>query len=518
MTDTSIPPGPLPPAPPAPRGSPASPWPVLIIGTGFGGLAMAIALRGAGEDGVLLLEKAGDVGGVWRENTYPGAACDVPSHLYSFSFEPNPRWSRTFSPQPEILDYLRHCADKYRVREQVRFGCEVTEASFDEPAALWRVTYRDPQGALQQAWTRMLVSAVGVLSRPAIPALPGLANFRGPSFHSAHWDHGVSLQGKRVAVIGTGASAIQFVPQVARLAGHLSVFQRTPSYILPRPDRAYTERERHRFARWPGLMTLHRAWIYVAHDARALGFTRFRSLLDVVGGAPSRKLLRRQVPDAALRARLTPHYPIGCKRILISNDYLPTFSLPHVELVTDPIERITADGVRTAGGREIAVDVLIHGTGFAASEFLAPMEVRGRAGLRLNDAWSQGAQAYLGISVPKFPNFFMLYGPNTNLGHNSIVFMLESQVAHVMRCLRRAGSAPGATIEVSAGPFKSYNARVQQRSQQTVFAGCTSWYVDAAGRHTVNWPGFTTTYRWMTRYGGLAPYEVDGPAASARAA
>jgi cation diffusion facilitator CzcD-associated flavoprotein CzcO len=503
----SIPPSPLAPAPPLSGGS-DPPWAVLIVGAGFGGLGMAIALGEAGEHHVLVLEKGADLGGVWRDNTYPGAACDVPSHLYSFSFEPNPHWSRTYAPQGEILAYLRHCADKYAVRHKIRFGSEVTSAWFDETTSLWHVQWRDAGGHEQAARARVLVSAVGLLGRPAIPAVPGLASFDGPVFHSAQWRHDVPLHGRRVAVIGTGASAIQFVPEIAREAARLTVFQRTPSYVLPRGDRAYSEGERRRFARWPWLMAAHRALVYAAHDARAVGFTRLRWMMDIVGGRPSRRLLAREVPDPALRERLTPRYPIGCKRILISDHWLPTFSRPEVELVTDPIEAVTPTGVRVAGGRQIDVDAIVLGTGFAASEFLAPMTIRGRAGRALNDAWSLGAQAWLGISVPDFPNFFMLYGPNTNLGHSSIVFMLECQVAHVMRCLRKLRQAHGATIEVRTPPFERYNARLQRRSKETVFAGCTSWYLDAQGRHTVNWPGFTTTYRWLTRYGGLAAYEV----------
>jgi cation diffusion facilitator CzcD-associated flavoprotein CzcO len=490
------------------RGGATTPWAVAIIGAGFGGLGMAIALGRAGEHDVLLLEKGDDVGGVWRENTYPGAACDVPSHLYSFSFEPNPRWSRTYSPQAEILDYLRHCAAKYGVRDRIRFGCEMTAAAFDEAAALWRIDWRDAQGRSHAGHARILVSAVGLLSRPAIPALPGLATFAGPVFHSAQWNHAVDLKDKRVAVIGSGASAIQFVPEVARDAARLSVFQRTPSYVLPRSDRAYSERERRRFARWPWLMALHRAVIYAAHDSRAVGFTRLGWIVDIIGGIPARRQLRRQVPDPVLRERLTPRYPIGCKRILISNDWLPTFARPNVELVTDAIDAVTPAGVRVAGGREIALDAIVLATGFAASEFLAPMTILGRGGRSLNEAWSRGAQAWLGITVPGFPNFFMLYGPNTNLGHNSIVFMLESQVAHVMRCLRKLRAASGATIEVETPPFDRYNARLRRRAQRTVFAGCASWYMDASGRHTVNWPGFTTTYRWLTRHAGLGVYRV----------
>ena len=490
------------------RGSAEHPWAVLIVGAGFGGLGMAIELGRGGEHDVLLLEKGHDVGGVWRDNTYPGAACDVPSHLYSYSFEPNPRWSRTFSPQAEILDYLRHCARKYGVRDKIRFGCEVSSAAFDAATSLWRVEWRDAQGRAHAGHARVLVSAVGLLSRPAVPALPGLATFRGPVFHSAQWRHDVALKERRIAVIGTGASAIQFVPELAREAARLTVFQRTPAHILPRPDRAYSDRERRRFARWPALMALHRALIYAAHDVRAVGFTRLHWALDLVGGRPARQWLERQVPDAALRERLTPRHPIGCKRILISNDWLPTFSRPNVELVTDAIESITPAGVRVAGGREIAADAIVLGTGFAASEFLAPMDIRGRDGRRLNEAWSQGAKAWLGITVPGFPNFFMIYGPNTNLGHNSIVFMLECQVAHVMRCLRKLRDARAATIEVATPPFERYNAHVQRRSRRTVFAGCVNWYVDAQGRHTINWPGFTTSYRWLTRYAGLGAYRV----------
>jgi len=490
------------------RGSATNPWAAIIIGAGFGGLGMAIALRRAGEDDILLLEKGRDVGGVWRENSYPGAACDIPSHLYSFSFEPNPHWTRTYSPQAEILAYLRHCADKYGVREKIRFGCEATSATFDEASSLWRVEWVASSGQAHTGHARALVSAVGLLTRPVIPALPGLAGFAGPVFHSAQWDHGVDLRGKRVAVIGTGASAIQFVPELARVASRLSVFQRTPPWILPRGDRAYSEAERRRFARWPVLMAAHRAMLYVQHDARAVGFTRLPWLMDLVGARPARQLLRKQVPDPVLRDRLTPRYTIGCKRVLISDDWLPTFARPGVELVIDPIEAVTPAGVRVAGGREVEADAIVLGTGFAAHEFLAPMTIRGRGGRTLAEAWAGGAKAWLGISVPAFPNFFMLYGPNTNLGHSSIVFMLECQVAHVMRCLRKRRDARGSAIEVDAAPFERYNARLQRRIQGTVFTGCGNWYVDPQGRHTVNWPGFTTGYRWLTRHAGLSAYQV----------
>lgn len=481
-----------------------APLAALIIGTGFGGLGMAIALRKAGLDDFVLLEKQHDVGGVWRDNSYPGAACDVPSHLYSFSFEPNPNWSRVFATQAEIHNYLRHCADKYQLRPHIRFGAEVAQASYDEYRALWTVTLSDGQ----QLTSRLLITATGQLSRPALPKLEGLDSFKGRSFHSAQWDHDHPLRGQRIAVIGTGASAIQFVPAIADEVASLKVFQRSPAYILPRPDRAYSEGERALLSRLPWLMKLLRARIYVQYEARALGFTRFKGLMTLAAGRPFRKLLKQQVRDPALRRQLTPDYPIGCKRILLSSEYLATMSKPHLTLVTEGIRRITADGVETTDGRHHAVDTLIFGTGFAATEFLAPMRITGRGGIDLNEAWQGGAQAYLGLTVPGFPNLFMLYGPNTNLGHNSIVYMLESQIAHVLRCIQAMQQRQADTIEVDAQHYAHFNAQVQQRLTSTVWNGCKSWYVDATGHNSTNWPGFTWSYRWLTRHTSLHAYRL----------
>ncbi|KVO61461.1 alpha/beta hydrolase fold domain-containing protein [Burkholderia stagnalis] len=492
-------------APDAAAAAAAAPLAAIIIGAGFAGIGMAIALQREGMHDFVILERAHDVGGVWRDNSYPGAACDVPSHLYSFSFEPNPRWSRTFAPQAEIHAYLQHCARKYGLARHLRFGADVAHARYDEPHALWRVTLADGT----ELSAALLVSGTGQLSRPALPTLPGMETFRGHAFHSAHWDHAYPLAGKRVAVVGTGASAIQFVPAIAGAVKSLTVFQRSPAYLMPRPDRPYRRWEQALFRRLPWAMKLHRAAIYLRYESRAIAFTRLNGLMDVAVGRPFRKLLARQVPDAALRERLTPDYPIGCKRILLSSDYLAAIARPNVELVTQGIRRVTEHGIETADGTHHPVDAIVYGTGFAATEFLSPMRITGRGGLDLNDAWRRGAQAYLGMTVPGFPNFFMLYGPNTNLGHNSIVYMLESQIAHVMRCVRAMRQAGASAIDVDAGRYRRYNVHVQQRLAGSVWSGCKSWYVDASGHNSTNWPGFTLTYRWLARRSGLAAYRFS---------
>ncbi len=488
---------------------------VIIIGAGFGGIGMAHSLKARGIDNFIIVEKADTVGGVWRDNVYPGAACDVPSHLYSFSFAPNPDWSRMFAVQSEIHAYLERCADDLGIRKHVLFETEVRSAMFDGAADGWTVQLSD--GRVLS--TRLLISAVGQLSRPAIPRLAGREDLQIPAFHSATWDHQIPLEGKRVGVIGTGASAIQFVPAIADRVGHMTVFQRSPAYILPKPDRPYTAGERQRFAANPLAMRLHRLQIYMRYEARALAFTRVKQLMEIAAGWPFRRMLNGAVKDEALRKKLTPDYPIGCKRLLLSNDYLPTMARPDVELVTDGVRRLTPRGVETADGRQREFDVLIYGTGFAATEFLSPMRITGRDGVDLNEAWSTGASAYLGMSVPGFPNFFMLYGPNTNLGHNSIVYMLESQIAHIMRCLDRMGRTGARRIEIGHDVFEKQDARIQTRLARTVWNGCKSWYLTEQGRNTTNWPGFTLSYRWLTRHLSLDAYRFSratGDAESAR--
>ncbi|MDY7564594.1 alpha/beta hydrolase fold domain-containing protein [Pseudomonas sp. RTC3] len=483
----------------------ATPLTAIIIGTGFAGIGMAVALQKAGVKDFVILEKKHDVGGVWRDNSYPGAACDVPSHLYSFSFELNPDWSRVFAPQGEIHAYLRRCADKYGLGKYIRFGAEVASAEFDEVTSLWQVTQKN--GSVLSA--SLLISGTGQLSRPAFPKLAGMDTFKGHVFHSATWDHSYSLAGKRVAVVGTGASAIQFVPAIAEQVEHLKVFQRSPAHMIPRPDRAYSEREKSLLRNIPWTMTAYRASIYMRYESRALAFTRFKGLMKWAVGIPFRKLLTEQVTDPVLREKLTPDYPFGCKRILLSSEYLKIMNRSNVELITDGIVRVIENGIETADGEQHEVDAIIYGTGFAATEFLSPMRIVGRGGVDLNHVWRDGTRAYLGLTVPNFPNFFMLYGPNTNLGHNSIVYMLESQIAHVMRCWRTLNATGANTVEVDQGVYERFHGQTQKRLANTVWNGCKSWYVDDAGNNSTNWPGFTLSYRWLTRFSGLHAYRFS---------
>jgi cyclohexanone monooxygenase len=487
--------------------APDAPLEAIVVGAGFGGIGMAIALRKAGVTSFVVLERAAELGGVWRDNSYPGAACDIPSHLYSFSFEPNPDWSRRFATQPEIHDYLRHCARKYGIERHLRYGCDVARAAYDEAQALWRVDLADGT----RLASRMLVTATGQLSRPVVPQLQGIEDFSGPCFHSSRWDHGLDPAGKRIAVIGTGASATQLVPPLARQAARLLVFQRSPSYIIPREDYAYPPWAKALFAHAPWVMRLHRAALYLAYEVRAPGFTRLQMLLALAVDRPFRQMLARQVADPALRAKLVPDYPLGCKRILLSSDYLATLSLPNVTLVTEGIRRVTADGIDTADGRHYRVDAIVVATGFAASQFLAPMRITGRGGIELAQAWRGGAMAWLGMTVPGFPNLFMLYGPNTNLGHNSIVHMLEGQIAHVMRCRAAMQAAGACETEVDALRYHRFNRGLRRRLAGSVWNGCRSWYVDEHGRNSANWPGFSLTYRLLARFASLRAYAFTKP-------
>lgn len=472
---------------------------VAIIGAGFGGLGMAINLKKAGRDSLVLLEKAEEVGGCWRENDYPGAACDVPSYLYSYSFEPNPHWSRRFAPQAEIYDYLRHCAKKYDLYPHIRFKTEVTGARFDTASGLWHISTQAGEAAGETITARYLVTATGQLNRPQIPAIEGAESFAGAAFHSAQWRHDLDLTGKRVAVIGTGASAIQFVPAIAPQVGSMTLFQRSAPYVIPKADRAYTRLERALAARWPLWQKLTRGGIYSVYESRVLGFTALQLILKLY----TRKALsfmRKHIQDPALRQKLTPDYPIGCKRVLISNDYLPALAQDNVAVVDTGISRITPAGIETRDGTRHPADVIIYGTGFQATDFLSPMAITGRDGQDLNQAWRDGAEAYLGITVHGFPNLFMLYGPNTNLGHSSIVYMLESQIHYVLAAIATTEAQQARALEVRAHVQEAFNTELQAQIRRTVWdKDCTSWYKNASGKNTNNWPGFTFRYRQMTR-------------------
>ncbi|MET1078098.1 MAG: NAD(P)/FAD-dependent oxidoreductase [Pseudomonas sp.] len=471
------------------------PLQVLIIGTGFAGLGLAIRLRQAGIEDFLLLEKAHALGGTWRDNRYPGAACDVPSHLYCFSFEPKADWSRTYAPQAEILAYLQHCADKYGVSAHIRFGAEVEAARFDASTGLWQVSC----GNGQVLHARALVSACGQLNRPAYPLIEGQQRFQGETFHSACWNPDYDLRGKRVAVIGSGASAVQFVPQIVPQVAGLLLFQRSAPYVIAKPDRAYRPWEQRLLRRCPGLLRLDRGLKYLQHEVRALAFIAFPRLMALYIGR-FRRHLARAVSDPALRRQLTPDYPLGCKRILISNDYYPALTQAQVRVVSQPIQRLTEQAVVTGDGEVHQVDAIIYASGFAATDFLAPMRINGLAGRELNQAWREGAEAYKGISVSGFPNLFLLYGPNTNLGHNSIVYMLESQFAYVLGCLDWLRQPGLRYLDVKLAVQQRYNQSLQQRLRRSVWEqGCSSWYKLASGKHTNNWPDFTFVYRKQTR-------------------
>ena len=485
---------------------------IVIIGAGFGGIGMAIALKRAGFHDFVILEKSDNLGGTWHDNQYPGCACDVPSPLYSYSFELNPSWSRLFAPRQEIWEYLRTCARKYGVDEHIRYGRTVEQMDWDEGARRWNIAARGGQPELYVA--RAVVSAAGFSHLPSGPDIPGAARFGGPSFHSARWDHSCDLAGQRVAVIGTGASAIQIIPEVARQARQLQVFQRTPPWVLPRTDTAIPDRLRRTFETVPLTARASREAIYWALEARAFGFAVHPKLMAPLEQM-ARRHIQKRIADPALRAKVTPDYTIGCKRILLSSDYYPALQRPDVELITEKITGITQNAVVTADGTAHETDVIVYATGFNVVESVTRLNVTGRDGRKLTP---QTMEAYHGITVPGFPNFFMLLGPNTLLGHTSVVFMLESQIQHVMSCLRRLARDKADAIEVSEPALRHYHDALQRRLGRAVWSegGCTSWYLDADGVNRTLWPGFSFEYWARTRRARRSAYVVTPAAAAAK--
>jgi len=475
---------------------------IVIVGAGFGGLGTAIELVRHGFDDVTVLEKADDIGGVWRDNTYPNAASDVPSNLYSWSFATNPAWGHRYSRQAEILEYMTRVVTELGVRDLVRTGVEVTGAAYDEDTATWRVE-TDTGETLTADF---LVAAVGQLSRPVVPDLPGSDSFGGPAFHSAQWDHDVDLTGKRVAVVGTGASAIQFVPGIQPVAGHVTVFQRSAPYVVPKPDIAYSRTRRGLYRRLPRTQAFGRNLTWVLSEQLNKSLTGTAPLKKVME-AGWHAMLRAQVRDPALRAKLKPDYPIGCKRLLFSNDWYLTLVKPNVDVVTHGIVEVLPDGVRSDDGAVHPVDVIIYGTGFAATEFLAPMKIQGVGGTSLDDAWTDGARAYFGICVPGFPNFGLVYGPNTNLGGSSIINMMESQSGYIRQLVEQVRD--GGSIAVRPEVDERFDGDVQRRLEDSVWGGCASWYRDVGGRVTTNWPGTVTEYRQRTARVDPEDFEIS---------
>ncbi len=491
---------------------------VAIIGAGFAGLGLAIALLRRGTRDFVIFERGNDVGGTWRDNTYPGAACDVPSNLYSFSFAPNPTWSRSFSPQPEIQAYLRSCAERFGVLDFVRLGHEVALATWVEDHACWEL---ETTGGRVRA--DVVVSARGPLSEPQVPPLPGLEQFEGAVFHSARWDHDHDLSGERVAVIGTGASAIQFVPEIQPIAGRLHVFQRTPPWVIPRHERRFTRLEHALFRSFPPTQLAARAALYWAREAYVLGFVGppdRRRRRARIAEAAGRRLLEAQVADPDLRAKLTPRDEMGCKRILLSNDYYRAVTRPNVEVVTDSITEVRAHGIVTEDGMQRPVDTIVLGTGFDIRSPMAATHTIGRRGLTLAEAWAPRLAAYKGMTVSGFPNMFLMVGPNSGLGHTSIVFIIESQIAYILHALDTMASKGYSSVEVRATAQHRWTARIDAQSAQTVWTagGCRSYYLDEAGRNVAIWPRSSWSYRRLTRRFDIEAYDARRPVTRERPA
>lgn len=497
---------------------------VAILGAGFAGIGMAIGLLGAGRRDFLVFEKHASIGGTWRDNTYPGCGCDVPSHLYSFSFAPHAGWSHTYAPQPEILAYLHRVADRPGVRERIRLDTPIVALDWDEGNRCWELTAAD--GSRYRA--RVVVSAVGGLHLPQLPDIAGLASFTGPAFHTARWRHDVPLTGRRVAVIGTGASGVQVIPEIAARAGRLHVFQRTPSWILPRPGGGTTRPGRWLAAHTPGLAWLRRTAEFWRAETAALGFAIKPKLVER-GQKRAIRFLERSIADRELVRRLWPNYALGCKRVLLSNDFYPALLRDTVELVTEPIARFTPRSVVTQDGREREIDVAILATGFRPFDITAGLRITGRGGRCLREDWRRGPEAFRGVAVTGFPNLFLLMGPNTALGHNSIVFMIETQVRYVLRCLSWLARGEAEVLDVRDDVQEAFNRDLEARFARSVWQSttwqsgkgwhyrpCGSWYRHASGRNHVLWPGSAAAYWIAMRRATLADYRttaITAPAA-----
>jgi cation diffusion facilitator CzcD-associated flavoprotein CzcO len=466
---------------------------VAVVGGGFGGVGAAAMLKRAGYEDVTVFERGERVGGVWHHNTYPGAACDIPSHLYEFSFAPNPRWSRRYAPQAEIQAYLEEIASRYGVRDRIRTSTEVLSARWDEARDTWVL---ETTAGTHEA--NVLVTACGQLSVPTVPPIPGLDSFAGPAFHTARWRHDVDLTGKRVAVIGTGCSAIQVVPAIQPIVDQVDVYQRSPGWTFPKMDFPYSERSQRLFERFPILQRLDRAAIFYFQELAAAGMTKHRWLLPAFR-AISRRRINQAITDPELRRKVTPTDEIGCKRIMLTDEWYPALTKPNVELIAGRIAEVTAAGIRTQDGGERPADVLVLATGFATHGFVAPMEIAGAGGRRLSEAWADVPRAYLGLSVPDFPNMFLLYGPNTNGGSGSVVNTIESGVNHVIAALRELDRAEARRIEVSRAAAERFDRELRAALAGTVWhSGCTNWYVDENGHDPNQWPWLWTTYRRRT--------------------
>lgn len=469
----------------------------IIVGAGFAGICMAIKLREAGYNDLLILERNAAIGGTWYDNAYPGAACDVESHLYSFSFAPNPTWSRQFGPQQEILSYMDYCVDTFGLRDVIKLDAEVISASFDEHTGLWHISTRSGQ----EYTARYFISCSGGLSDPAYPTIRGLDTFAGKMFHSSRWDHSYDYRGQRLAVIGTGASAIQIIPAIAGQVAALDVYQRTPAWVIPKPDKAISDFRRGMYARFSFMRALYRWRLYWQHELMAIGFVVSPAVMRLFGRVALRYLYRT-VKDPILRQKLTPSYVIGCKRILLSNEYYQALQKPNVSVITDHISEVNEKGVMTADGVQHDVDAIVLATGFQAAENVTRFDVKGLKGMDMNEAWREGAEAYLGTTVSGFPNMFLVVGPNTGLGHSSMILMIEAQVGYIVQAIAQAKKRAAKYMDVKGEVQKSFNEKLQQELSQSVWqsGGCHSWYQNKNGKNVTLWPGFTFTFMKRTRY------------------
>jgi cation diffusion facilitator CzcD-associated flavoprotein CzcO len=523
VTGVSTPPYAAQVATPGPAGEasrardPAEPLPghvrVAIIGAGFGGLGAAIALQKAGHTDFVILERATAVGGTWRDNSYPGCACDVPSHLYSFSFAPNPDWTRSFSRQPEIWDYLERVTDRYGLRRRIRFAVNVTEARWDAGGAHWRI-----QTSRGDLTADVLIAAAGPLSEPALPDLPGLASFPGPVFHSSRWDHDFGLDGKRVAVVGTGASAIQIVPEIQPKVSRLVLFQRTPAWVLPRRDRPISDTRKWLYRHVPLTQRAARLGLYVSREALVGAFVKRPEMLRRAQRLALANMAK-SITDPALRAKLTPDYVMGCKRILLSDDYYPALAQPNVDVVAAGLAKVDGSTLTAQDGTAHDVDAIVFATGFRAVDMPIAEHIYGAAGLSLAEAWGGDMRALRGTTVPGFPNLCLLVGPNTGLGHNSIVYIIESQLSYITDYLATLDRMGAAALDARPAAQERWCAGIEQRMAATVWTtgGCVSWYLNAAGRNPTLWPASTIRFRLATRRLDPAEYDLipaPAPAAS----
>ena len=480
-------------------------FPIAIIGAGFAGIGTAIQLLKAGIDSFTIYERADEIGGTWRDNTYPGAACDVPSHVYSFSFEPNPSWSRAFAESWEIQDYLLGVVEKWKLRSHLRLNTEIVDACFDEATGSWTLTTSD--GETVRA--RVVVSGVGGLVDPAPPDLKGMESFGGELFHTARWNHDFDLAGRKVAVIGTGASAVQVVPSIASQVEKLSVFQRTPAWVMPKPDRKYSERAKRIYARFPMALRMSRFFKYAMSELFGPMVFLDAPRLSAIGEKGSMLHLRAQVSNRAVREKLVPSFQFGCKRILISDDFWACFDRENVELVTEPIEEVKSGGIQTSDGRLHSVDAIVLATGFSVGLAKAPFPVRGRGGRILDEAWSEGAVAYKGMAVSGFPNWYILMGPNTGPGHTSVLVYTEAQIGYALQAIRKLLRENLRYVDVHQDVQDRYNDGLQRRMKRMVWgSGCNSWYLSADGANHALYPGFAWEYALRTRKFKSSEYEI----------